>query len=188
MLSPPHETQWTAIYIIIVYVVFLQRMSTAAVWWKAGMHVHATASRVTHSLPCSSTHRIITAYFCGMLAVEEEAQRARCCKAMQSCLRREITTQCEHLSKGVRRMFSRTGQLQVQCRSPAVRRTLHCCTGRQGMRAKLMSYTPCHALPGIRDQQKRNLLQTARAFASDSISAAELEEARLGKLASLMIS
>lgn len=36
---------------------------------------------------------------------------------------------------------------------------------------------------GIRDEQKRNLLQRARAFASDTISAAELEEARLGNLA-----
>ncbi|KAL3150392.1 hypothetical protein ABBQ32_000231 [Trebouxia sp. C0010 RCD-2024] len=33
--------------------------------------------------------------------------------------------------------------------------------------------------PGIRDQQKRNLLQRARAFAADSTSAAELEAARL---------
>lgn len=33
---------------------------------------------------------------------------------------------------------------------------------------------------GIRDQQKRNLLQRAEAFAADSTSAAELEAARLG--------
>jgi hypothetical protein len=40
---------------------------------------------------------------------------------------------------------------------------------------------------GIRDQQKITLLQRARAFASESISARELEEARLGKNAHVLI-
>ena len=40
---------------------------------------------------------------------------------------------------------------------------------------------------GIRDQQKITLLQRARAFASESISAKELEEARLGKNTHMLI-
>ena len=40
---------------------------------------------------------------------------------------------------------------------------------------------------GIRDQQKITLLQRARAFASESISAKELEEARLGKNTHVLI-
>ena len=40
---------------------------------------------------------------------------------------------------------------------------------------------------GIRDQQKITLLQRARAFASESISAKELEEARLGKSTHVLI-
>lgn len=44
-------------------------------------------------------------------------------------------------------------------------------------------FTQVYVVSGIRDEQKRNLLQRARAFASHSISAAELEEARLGELA-----
>jgi hypothetical protein len=40
---------------------------------------------------------------------------------------------------------------------------------------------------GIRDQQKITLLQRARAFASESISAKELEEARLGKNTPVLI-
>ena len=40
---------------------------------------------------------------------------------------------------------------------------------------------------GIRDQQKITLLQRARAFASESISAKELEEARLGNSTHVLI-
>lgn len=138
------------------------------------------AFAVAEALPMTFVSIIV---FC---AAGRTIRFGHCCKPMQNCSAGETITQCALLSGAVRVTSSKIGQRLV---------SKSCCTHhsaeqpQQSLHWSLQctSTSLPHTVPhisGIRDQQKINLLKRARAFAlaSDSISAKELEEARLGEV------